>query len=345
MPDELREVVAGVCPLPASDAATAAAAATGASSATGSSAGASSGASSTSTSKSETTSSPPSTSAAGRTSAWSAAAVSGGSVLWISRAFSALIAFSINPIEAAQLPSYWTKRTLLPLSISLETWRIHLSSMPMSWKRLRRLWSSPPAAPAATAPAGPATSAPTTTPIAAPWTPPFMAPMSLDWWTLTRPVIFVRSAIAESTTFTLSSTASTFWIASRSRFAPASFSSANAARVWACCCSTAMGLASSVHVERLDEDAHRDPIARPWAESAGVCNRRLRSRGARGSAWSRHGAPMVRHSPAGSRTPSPTAPDEMAATFARPIRSQCRKPDATRARSRLGSVSARHLDT
>ena len=52
-----------------------------------------------------------------------------------------------------------------------------------------------------------------------------MAPMSFDWWTLTRPAIFVRSAIAESTTFTLSSTASTFWIASRSRFAPASFSS------------------------------------------------------------------------------------------------------------------------
>ena len=37
--------------------------------------------------------------------------------------------------------------------------------------------------------------------------------MSSVWWTLTRPRL-VRSAIAASTTFTLSSTVSTFWIAS-----------------------------------------------------------------------------------------------------------------------------------
>ena len=71
-----------------------------------------------------------------------------------------------QPDRRGPVPVYCTNKALLPFSISFETCFMNLSSMPMSWKRLRRLWRSPPAAPATTAPAGPAMIVPTTTPIA-----------------------------------------------------------------------------------------------------------------------------------------------------------------------------------
>ena len=83
------------------------------------------------------------------------AALSAGSVLWKSIAFSSLIACSTSPIEPDQLPSYWTNRALLPFSISSATSFMNLSLMPVSWILPRRPPRTPPAAPPTTAPAGP----------------------------------------------------------------------------------------------------------------------------------------------------------------------------------------------
>ena len=114
------------------------------------------------------------------------------------------------------------------------TWRMNLSSIPMSWKRLRRPLRTPPAAPPATAPAGPGTIAPTMTPRPAPRTAPLSAPGSVVWWTLTRPNL-LRSTIAASTILTLSSTSSICWIAFSRRRAESPLSTVNAASVvWAC---------------------------------------------------------------------------------------------------------------